>query len=123
MRFNDLLWLRLAAWQDPPFADGAPYRLAPTRFDSLQQLGLVAVSTAGKSTRAIATVAGHDRLAAIRETVQRKRTLADEQSGQGAQRPAAADERAEDEGNGVPAGDRRRVAARPLCPPEQGVQP
>lgn len=39
-------------------------------------------------------------------------------SGQG-KSPAAPHERAEGEGNGASAGDRRRVAARPLCQPQE----
>lgn len=41
IRFRDLFWIRISLLDDPAFAAGAPWRIAPWVYDRLEAAGLV----------------------------------------------------------------------------------
>lgn len=69
LRYSDTLWLRLACLVDEPFNPGVPWRLAPNRFAELERRGFVEAIPTPRSTRAVATDAGRQRLAQVRDRI------------------------------------------------------
>ncbi len=76
LRRSDTLWLRLAALREEPFADGVPWRLAPTRFAELERRGLVEPAPTPRGLRAIATEPGRERLAKLKAHIITRREVA-----------------------------------------------
>lgn len=76
LRRSDTLWLRLAALREEPFADGVPWRLAPTRYAELGRRGLVEPAPTPRGLRAVATEAGRERLAKLKHHLLNRREIA-----------------------------------------------
>lgn len=75
LRRSDTLWLRLACLREEPFADGVPWRLAPARFAELERRGLVEPAPTPRGLRAVATDAGRERLAKLKEKIINRREI------------------------------------------------